>query len=80
MRQSEKDTGLGAAEGDANMETFDRITSSVLFALGHSFKFIENWSKEEQDAYIGKMLDILDIRPSEKEEKEETEEKEATNN
>ena len=71
-------------DGDANMETFDRITSSVLFALGHSFKFIESWTNDEQDAYIGKMLDILDLRPSEKEEKQEIEEnniqeKESTN-
>jgi hypothetical protein len=41
--------------------TFDRITSSVLNALGYSFNFIQDWPAEEQKHYKKKMLDILEL-------------------
>jgi len=41
--------------------TFDRVTSSVLNALGYSFNFIEDWPADEQMHYKKKMLDILEL-------------------
>jgi len=41
--------------------TFDRVTSSVLNALGYSFTFTEDWPAEEQVHYRKKMLDILEL-------------------
>ena len=43
-------------------DTFDRITSSVLLALGYSFTLIEQWPQEEQDIYRNKLVDILDLK------------------
>ena len=40
---------------------FDRITSSVLLALAHSFRFIESWTPEEQEQFRNKLLDVLDL-------------------
>ena len=57
-----------------NQENFDRITSSVLLGLAHSFKFIESWPAEEQEQFRGKLLDVLDLGPNAEEPAEEAEE------
>lgn len=51
----------GSDEKAANQEAFDRITSSVLLALAHSFRFIESWTAEDRESFIAKLLDVLDL-------------------
>ena len=51
----------GSDEKAANQEAFDRITSSVLLALAHSFRFIESWTAEDRQSFISKLLDVLDL-------------------
>lgn len=54
-----QDTNLERA---AVQETFDRITSTVLLALAHSFKFLETWSVEEKQQFRNKLVEVLDLK------------------
>lgn len=54
-----QDTNLERA---AVQETFDRITSSVLLALAHSFRFVESWNEEEKTQFQQKLIEVLDLR------------------
>ena len=56
-----QDTNLERA---AVQETFDRITSTVLLALAHSFKFLETWSVEEKQQFRNKLVEVLDLKIS----------------
>lgn len=58
LRQSEDSAASDSKQTD---NTFDRVTSSVLNALGYSFAFIEDWPADEQQHYKKKMLDVLEL-------------------
>eukprot|EP00347_Sterkiella_histriomuscorum_P012612 403367900 len=63
LKQSEDQISDSAADlSKAQREdVFDRITSSVLLALANSFGFTKSWSEEEQQHFIKKLIDILDL-------------------
>ena len=42
-------------------EVFDRMTGSVLQALAKSFEFTKDWSEDERNHYLKKLVDILDL-------------------
>ena len=43
-------------------ETFDRITSSVLLALAHCFKFVDTWGEEDRQTFQTKLVEVLDLK------------------
>ena len=42
-------------------EVFDRMTGSVLQALAKSFEFTKDWSEDERNHFMKKLVDILDL-------------------
>ena len=65
LNQSEEKEAAGSQEDESKKSTrlnrIDRITSSILQALSHSFRFIETWSQEDKDLYNRKVVSILGL-------------------
>lgn len=63
LRQSEEQLQEQVAELSQKQreDVFDRVTSSVLLGLAHSFEFTSHWPEEERAQYRRKLVEILDL-------------------